>query len=43
MTNISAAEHSEEAEGDEEPPEAKIRPLIMRFNEHREPVLTYDD
>ena len=43
MTNISAAEHSEEAEGDEETPEAKIRPLVLRFNEYREPVLTYDD
>ena len=43
MTNISEAEHSEEAEGNEEPPEAKIRPLVMQFNEYREPVLTYDD
>ena len=43
MTNIPAAEHLEEAEGEEKPPEAKLRPLELRFNKDHEPVLAYCD
>ena len=43
MTNIPAAEHLEEAEGEEKPPEAKLQPLVLRFDKDREPVLAYCD
>ena len=36
-----AAESSDEEE--EEPAQAEIRPLMLQFDEYREPVLAYDD
>jgi len=36
-----AAEGSDEEE--EEPAQAEIRPLILQFDEYREPVLAYED
>ena len=41
LVNI-AAEGSDEEE-EEEPAQAEIRPLMLQFNEYREPVLVYDD
>ena len=40
LVNI-AAEGSDEEE--EEPSQAEIRPLILQFDEYREPVLAYED
>ena len=37
-----AAESSDEEE-EEEPSQAEIRPLMLQFDEYREPVLSYDD
>lgn len=39
LANIVADGSDEE----EEPPQGEIRPLMLRFNENREPVLVYDD
>ena len=41
LVNI-AVEGSDEEE-EEEPAQAEIRPLMLEFNEYREPVLVYDD
>ena len=41
LVNI-AVEGSDEEE-EEEPAQAEIRPLMLQFNEYREPVLVYDD
>ena len=41
LVNI-AAEGSDE-EGEEEPALAEIRPLVLQFDEYREPVLVYED
>ena len=41
LVNI-AAEGSDEEE-EEEPAQAEIRPLILQFDEYREPVLAYED
>ena len=40
LVNITAESSDEE---EEEPAQAEERPLILQFNEYREPVLAYDD
>ena len=40
LVNIAAEESDEE---EEEPALAEIRPLMLQFDEYREPVLVYDD
>ena len=41
LVNVAAESSDEEEE--EEPAQAEIRPLVLQFNEYREPVLVYDD
>ena len=41
LVNVAVEESDEEEE--EEPAQAEIRPLMLEFNEYREPVLVYDD
>ena len=39
LVNIAGSDEEEE----EEPAQAEIRPLMLQFDEYREPVLSYDD
>ena len=41
LVNIAA--ESSDKEEEEEPSQAEIRPQMLRFDEYREPVLSYDD
>ena len=43
LVNIAAETSEGSDEEEEEPAQAEIRPLMLQFNEYREPVLVYDD